>query len=274
MFEDISSGLYQVSISYIGFETLIKTINVKHNERTFSFNLNENAISLSEVTIEAQRPFISQEEDKMIIDPEPIANISTNTLEVLESTPGLYVDQDGGIFLTGATPAVIYINGREQKMSSQDITSLLQSLPPGSVQKIEVIRTPSTKYDAASSGGIINVVLKKGVKLGRFGSVNIGMNQGKLGNRNAGLSLNSSGDNSTYYLNINYSRRGRYQEQNINRLLEQDKTLFQNSTSNSQNDQIYLGNGINYEANEKIHFSYDSRINASIRQYNSEGDNI
>ncbi|MDD2199821.1 MAG: carboxypeptidase-like regulatory domain-containing protein, partial [Bacteroidales bacterium] len=71
MFEDISSGLYQVSISYIGFETLIKTINVKHNERTFSFNLNENAISLSEVTIEAQRPFISQEEDKMIIDPEP-----------------------------------------------------------------------------------------------------------------------------------------------------------------------------------------------------------
>jgi len=274
MFEDISSGLYQVSISYIGFETLIKTINVKPNERTFSFNLNENAISLSEVTIEAQRPFISQEEDKMIIDPEPIANISTNTLEVLESTPGLYVDQDGGIFLTGATPAVIYINGREQKMSSQDITSLLQSLPPGSVQKIEVIRTPSTKYDAASSGGIINVVLKKGVKLGRFGSVNIGMNQGKLGNRNAGLSLNSSGDNSTYYLNINYSRRGRYQEQNINRLLEQDKTLFQNSTSNSQNDQIYLGNGINYEANEKIHFSYDSRINASIRQYNSEGDNI
>ncbi|MDD2199607.1 MAG: hypothetical protein PHE08_07780, partial [Bacteroidales bacterium] len=72
----------------------------------------------------------------------------------------------------------------------------------------------------------------------------------------------------------NYSRRGRYQKQNINRLLEQDKTLFQNSTSNSQNDQIYLGYGINYEANEKIHLSYDSRINASIRKYNSGGDNI
>lgn len=100
------------------------------------------------------------------------------------------------------------------------------------------------------------------------------MNQDKLGNRNAGFSLNSSGDNSTYYLNINYSRRGRYQTQNINRLLEKDNTLFQNSTSNSQNDQIYLGYGINYEANEKIHFSYDSRINASIRQYNSERDNI
>jgi iron complex outermembrane recepter protein len=272
-FENISTGLYQVKISFIGFETLEKTINIKPDELRFSFKLNESAISLDEVTIEAKKPFISQEDDKMIIDPEPIANISTNTLEVLESTPGLYVDQDGGIFLTGATPAVVYINGREQKMSSQDITSLLQSLPPNSVQKIEVIRTPSTKYDAATSGGIINVVLKKGVKLGRFGSANLGFNQGKLGNRNAGFSLNSSGDNSTYYLNINYSRRGRYQDQNIYRLLEQDNNLFQNSSDYSDNDQLYLGYGINYDASEKISFSYDGRINGSFRRYDSEGDN-
>ena len=71
------------------------------------------------------------------------------TLEVLESVPGMYVDQDGGIFLNSATPAKVYINGREQKMSNQDISTILQSLPPGSVQKIEVMRTPSTKYDAS-----------------------------------------------------------------------------------------------------------------------------
>lgn len=272
-FTNLPYDVYIMEASFIGFEKLTKTISLKPTSQSFEFKMHETSYSLEEVTITAKKPFISQEDDKMIIDPEPLANISTNTLEVLESTPGLYVDQDGGIFLTGATPAVVYINGREQKMSSQDVTSLLQSLPPGSVQKIEVIRTPSTKYDAATSGGIINVVLKKGVKLGRFGSVNLGMNQGKLGNRNAGFSLNSSGDNSTYYLNMNYSRRGRYQEQKINRLLDQDNTLFQNSTSYSQNDQIYLGYGINYEISDNISLNYDGRINGSINNSESDGDN-
>ncbi|MBK6949284.1 MAG: TonB-dependent receptor plug domain-containing protein [Haliscomenobacter sp.] len=90
-----------------------------------------------------------------------MANTSTNTLEILEKTPGLFVDQDGNIYLTSATPAVVYINGREQRMGAQDIAGILRSLPPDNIQRIEVLRTPSTKYDAASSGGIVNVVLKK-----------------------------------------------------------------------------------------------------------------
>lgn len=86
----------------------------------------------------------------------------------------------GGVYISGTTPAKIYINGREQKLSNQDIATILRSLPPNSVEKIEIIRSPSTKYDAATTGGIINIVLKKGVKLGKFGSVNIGANQGYM----------------------------------------------------------------------------------------------
>ena len=64
------------------------------------------------------------------------------------------------------------------KLSSADLASLLKSLPAGSVSKIEILRNPSAKYDAASSGGIVNIVLKKGVKLGSSGSVNVGYFQG------------------------------------------------------------------------------------------------
>jgi len=179
LYENIANGLYSLKISYVGFETIERTISVKPEKRNFEYQLMESSVSLDAVTITAKRPLITQEDDKMIIDPEPIASISSNTLEVLESTPGMYVDQDGGIFLNSATPATIYINGREQKMSQQDVTTMLRNLPPGSVQRIEVLRTPSTKYDAASSGGIINIVLKKGVKLGRFGTLSSGFNQGK-----------------------------------------------------------------------------------------------
>src|SRR5215218_1559615 len=117
-----------------------------------------------------------QEDDKTIIDPENLASSSINAYEILEKTPGLFVDQDGNIYLNSTTPATVYINGREQKMSTADIATMLKSLPPNSIASIEIMRTPSSKYDASGSGGIVNVILKKGVRIGFTGSVNAGMN--------------------------------------------------------------------------------------------------
>jgi hypothetical protein len=263
-FNNLKNTTYLLNISYIGFSPLEKAITIKSNERNFTFKLQENAYALDEVTIAAQKPLIRQEGDKMIIDPESLANAASNTLEVLESTPGLYVDQDNGIFLNSATPAKVYINGREQKLSSQDISMILQSLPPGSVEKIEVLRTPSTKYDAASSGGIINVVLKKGVKIGRFGSIKAGLNQGIYGNRNIGFSLNDSGDKYTAYINGNYSYNDRQEDLNTYRFIATDTLLSQNSITRQKSHNAYSGYGINYDISEKMTFSYDGRINYSL----------
>ena len=263
-FKGLKNTLYAVKISYIGFETLEKAIMIKPNEREFKFNLKESAIALDEVTIKAQKPLIRQEGDKMIIDPESLANISSNTLEVLESTPGLFVDQDNGIYLNSATPAKVYINGREQKMSNQDISIILQSLPPGSVEKIEVLRTPSTKYDASSSGGIINIVLKKGVKIGRFGSIRTGLNKGVYGNKYVGFTFNDSGNKHTTYINSNYNLNDRQEELNTNRFIGTDTLLAQSSISRQTSHQIYLGYGISYDPTEKLNLSYDGRINYSL----------
>jgi len=271
-FDQAPPGLYAVSISYIGYQPLEKAITVKAGgNNRFDYALREDALTLGEVTVTARRPLIRQEDDKMIIDPEPLVNTSTSTLEVLEKTPGLFVDQDGAIYLNSSSPAQVYINGREQRMSVQDIATILQSLPPGSVQRIEVLRTPSTKYDAASSGGIVNVVLKKGVKIGRTGSISLGMNQGVYGNRFAGINLNDSGDKGTYYLNVNYNYRNQLDDLSATRLLASDSTLQQVSSTVSPVDQGYAGFGASYDANENLSFSYDGRINASLRR--SEGRN-
>lgn len=264
-FTKINNGPYLVTVSFVGFETLERTITVKYDKREFSFMLKESTIALNEVTVAAKKPAITQEDDKMIIDPEPMISISTNTLEVLENTPGLYVDQDGGIYLNSATPAVVYINGREQKMAQQDVMSILRSLPPGSVQRIEVLRTPSTRYDAASSGGIINIVLKKGVKLGRFGTLNAGMNQGKYGNQFAGISFNNSGEKSTSYVNINYNRNDMLEELNSLREMKPDTLLTQSAATRKTSDQGYVGYGISYDLRDSLTLSYDGRINTSFQ---------
>jgi iron complex outermembrane recepter protein len=273
VFEKAAQGIYLLRVSHLNFHAIEKTIMVKGGKQEYDILLTDKVRELEVITVTARRPLITQEDDKMIIDPEPIANTSTNTLEVLEATPGLFVDQDGGIYLNSATPAVVYINGREQKMSNQDINTILRSLPPGSVQRIEVLRTPSTKYDAASSGGIINIVLKKGVKIGRFGSVNGGMNQGVFGNQYAGFTLNNSGDKSTSYLNANLGFNNMLEEINSTRLMAPDTFLVQVSGTRSSNNSTYLGYGINYDLKEQLSFSYDGRLNLNIRESKGENSN-
>ncbi len=268
-FKNIIDGLYIVKISYISYQSIEKTISVKPEKRDFEFILKEKALSLGEVTVSSSKPLIRQEEDKMIIDPQPLIGISTNTLEVLESTPGLFVDNESGIYLTSATPAVIFINGREQKLSNQDIMSLLRNLPLGSIEKIEVIRTPSTKYDAATSGGIINVVLKKGMKIGRFGNINAGFNQGKYGNRFASLSLNNSGEKSSYYVNANFNRNDYQEDLNSTRYLNSDTSLNQIAITRQTTNIGYLGFGIGHDVTKNTNLSYDSRINYSEKTSNS-----
>ncbi|HOY32421.1 MAG TPA: outer membrane beta-barrel family protein [Bacteroidales bacterium] len=272
-FDGIESTLFVIKMSYLGYKTTSETVMVRDNERSFDFRLKPDAVSLGEVTIEARRPLIRQEEDRMIIDPMPLVNSSTNTLEVLEKTPGLYVDQDGGIYLSGTSTAAIYINGREQKMSNQDISTLLRSLPPNSVQQIEVMRTPSTKYDASGSGGIINIVLKKGVKLGRFGSVSAGMNQGFYGNQFAGFTINSSNEKSTFYVNTNYNHNDRVADQHVVRELVSDTNLYQAVRTRDQGHQAYLGYGISYDAGDKINLTYDGRVNAGFTESKTKNGN-
>lgn len=270
--EGIADGLYVLRISYIGLETLEDTIRVSPESRSFQYGMKEESVSLSAVTVTGRRPIITQDGDKMIVDPEPLASISSNALELLEAVPGLFVDPEGGIFLTNATPAQIYINGREQRMGQQDMSAILRSLPPGSIQRIEVLRTPSTRYDAASSGGIVNIVLKKGVKLGRYGSVNAGFNQGAFGDRFAGFSLNDSGDKSAFYLNANYNYNSSEETGSLFRPLTVPFNLEQDTRSVSRNHQSYLGYGLSYDISDRLLFSYDGRLNGAINS--SESRNI
>lgn len=265
---------YSVYISYIGFQSLEDTISVSAYNKRFSFQLKEESIALNAVTVTGRRPIITQDGDKMIVDPEPLASISSNALELLEAVPGLFVDPEGGIFMTNATPAQIYINGREQRMGQQDMSAILRSLPPGSIQRIEVLRTPSTRYDAASSGGIVNIVLKKGVKLGRYGSVNAGFNQGVYGDRFAGFSLNDSGDKSAFYLNANYNYNGAEETGNLFRPLVTPINLEQETRTVSRNHQGYAGYGLSYDINDKLMFSYDGRLNGAINRSDSRNTQL
>jgi iron complex outermembrane recepter protein len=252
---------YILVATSLGYRSLRQSFTVTDQERLFAFTLAEEAQFLQEVQITANRPLLRQEDDKVIVDPEQLVSTSTSTMEVLEKTPGLFVDPDGNVYLSSTTPATIYINGREQRMSSADIASMLKSLPPNSISHIEILRTPSAKYDASGSGGVVNIVLKKGVKIGLTGSVNLALTQGRYGNQMLGVNLNNHQGKKHSYLNLNYSHRNSYEKVESERLIAGGKRVVQNAFTTQPSQVAYAGFGFGYEFTPKWEVNYDSRIN-------------
>ena len=220
----VAQNSYTLKVSAIGYKKFSKEYLI--NEQTsFAVKLAEDPTQLNEVVVKSSKPLIRQEDDKSVVDPEPLAASSTNAYETVEKVPGIFIDQDGNIYLNGLSPAGVQINGRDLKMSASDIAILLKSLPPNAIQKIELIRTPSAKYDASGGGGLVNIVLMKGVKLGVNGSVNTGFAQGKYGNQFIGFNLNNNNDKLSSYVNAQYNNGNDYSITNTDRILTSDSVL-------------------------------------------------
>ena len=251
--------LYAFKTSAIGYQIDNRTIKFE-NLNSLKIQLKETNGQLKEVVVTSTKPLIRQEDDKSVVDPEPLAASSTNAYETMEKIPGIFIDQDGNIYLNGLSPAGIQINGRELRMSATDMATLLKSLPPSSIQKIELVRTPSAKYDASGGGGVVNIVLKKGVKIGLNGSLNTGMNQGVYGNQFIGLTLNNTTDKYNSYLNTQYNQNDGYSIVNTDRFLSADTVLKQTAKTLSPNKSAYIGFGLGRNWTDRFELNYDARV--------------
>ena len=272
LFNLVKEGQYIVKITTINYEPIEKGITVTANKTFFTFTATSVSKTLETAIIVSKNPLMRQEDDKTIIDPENLIAASTNGYEVIEKTPGLFVDQDGNIFISSLTPATVQINGRNMKMSSADIATMLKSLPANSILKIEIVRTPSAKYDASSGGGVVNIILKKGVKIGMTGSVNTGLQQGTYGNQFVGLNLNNNNGKTSSYINFNYSKRNNYEKIITDRLFAADSLLSQNAYTKYPATNYFTGYGIVYPLSKKWDLDFAGSL--VYNDFNNSTQNI
>jgi iron complex outermembrane recepter protein len=267
---------YFLKASVIGYLAIDTVITTKEKALKISLYFKKQLTALAAVVITARKQLLKQEDDKTIVDATVLANSSTNAYEVLEKTPGAVIDQDGNVYLSSTTPATIFINGREMKLSSTDLASLLKSLPAGSVSKIEILRNPSAKYDAASSGGIVNVVLKKGVKLGSSGSFNLGYFQGVYATQTGGLNINKSAGKINTYFSYQFTSRNNFEELNSDRLIQTDTSvLAQKAYTTYPSLNNYFSGGIDVAVSKKLNINYDIRLtNTSSKSYAGNASEI
>lgn len=253
-FTSITAGNYFVAVSYTGYaakNSAAFEVSGAGDITVPEVALTKASGQLKEVVVAARKPMIEVKADKTILNVEGSINaVGQDALELLRKSPGVIVDKDDNLTLSGKNGVQVYVDGRPTPLSGKDLSDYLRTLQSSSIEAIEIITNPSAKYDAAGNAGIINIRLKKNKSYGTNGSVNAGYNQGITPKYNGGFSLN----NRNKYVNAfgNYSYNDNTNENNINLRREILDTLFdQRSKLNMDNRSHNFKAGLDYFLNKR-----------------------
>lgn len=189
---EVKLGKYDVVISFIGYSTQTLT-NVELTPEKPDVDLGalkmitDNVI-LDEIEVVGQAAVIENKVDRIVYNAEKDNSVrGGDATDVLQKVPLLSVDMDGNVSLRGSQNIQILVNGKPSGMFSSNVGDALKMIPADQIKSVEVITTPTAKYDAEGTGGIINIITKKKSIDGFSGSIN-----SSVGNRqnNGNLSLN------------------------------------------------------------------------------------
>lgn len=185
----LSPGRYKVLITHAGFRKKGMPLKVEGQPADMgNIQLVAFVKNLGGVTVTTVRPLVEQQADRLIynVEDDPAAK-SESASDILRKTPFVNVDGDGAVQVNGQSNFKVLLNGRETAMFSQNVKEALKAFPGATISKIEVITSPSAKYDAEGVGGIINIITRKKLA-GYNGTANASTST--LGHSSAGLNFN------------------------------------------------------------------------------------
>ncbi len=154
-------GKLRVYVGYVGYHPY--TSEVFHLEKDTIFpdiRLRIEDFMLEEVTVVGEKttPSVTIERGKLIFSPRHSSIHAGGTaLDLLKSTPGVFINHENNISMGGKAGASVLINGKPTYMQAEELANYLRAMPSDRITAIEVINNPSAQYDAAGSAGIINI---------------------------------------------------------------------------------------------------------------------
>jgi outer membrane receptor protein involved in Fe transport len=203
----VASGNFKILISFIGYKT--KTIKgIKIDKKTEldlgSVVLSPDIVQLNEVQVVGMAQMIEEKVDRLVYNAEKdITSKGGDASDVMRKVPMLTVDLDGNVSLRGNSNVRVLINNKPSTMVATSVADALKQIPADMIKSVEVITSPSAKYDAEGSGGIINIITKKSTIQG--GTLNLDTG---VGNRGSNLGLR--GNYRTGKLGFNLGGFGRF----------------------------------------------------------------
>lgn len=181
--EGLALGQYLVKVSLVGFATRrLPAVSLTAASPELNLGVISLAVSsarLREVQVQGERPTVSYGLDRKVINvAKDLTSVAGTATDVMKNVPSVTVDADGGISMRGSSNLRILIDGRPTGMVANDQAQILEQIPASSIESVEIITNPSSKFEAEGEGGIINIILKKEKKQGYNGlaSLTLGTN--------------------------------------------------------------------------------------------------
>jgi outer membrane receptor protein involved in Fe transport len=232
---------------------------------------------LNEVTVEGQKSLIEERVDRTVYNAENDATAKGgDATDVLKRVPLLSVDMEGNVSLRGNQNVTVLINNKPSSIVASSVGDALKQIPADQIKSVEVITSPSAKYDAEGSAGIINIITKKnnlqGLTLNVDAAADIrGSNLGLNGNYRKGKMGLSLGGFGRY----NYNIRGEFESEQIG-LNPDNGTVTSINTQRAENrNRGLFGNynlGWDYDINDKNLLAASVRF--GLRNFNNFQDGL
>ncbi len=171
----IPKGNYTVKVEFIGFKTKnLPQQNITKNINLGTIYLSEDAETLEEVEIIAEKSTVEIKLDKKVFNVGKDATVKGGTAsDVLDNVPSVTVDAEGTVSLRGNENVRILIDGKPSALVGLSGADALRNLPADAIEKVEVITSPSARYDAEGTAGLLNIILRKGKVKGFNGSIGV-----------------------------------------------------------------------------------------------------
>jgi outer membrane cobalamin receptor len=197
---EIPKRVYNLEVSIIGLPPTVSILNLSSTDKQKNLGdiIINTDVALDEVVVTSNTSNYKIELDKKVYNVSKDLSVSGgNLIDVMQNVPSVQVEVDGKMSIRGNGSVRILIDGRISGLT--DTASLLRTIPAASIDKIEVITNPSSKYSAEGSGGIINIVLKKWNK--KRLSTSFEMFSGLRLNSGINININKANENYSWYFN-------------------------------------------------------------------------
>lgn len=204
---EVPQGVYTIRFEFLSFKTItLESFQVNEDKDMGLIYMEEDAESLDEVELIAEKSTMEVKLDKKIYNVGKDMTIKGGTAsDVLDNVPSVTVDAEGIVSLRGNENVRILINGKPSGLLGLNDTEALRQFPADAIDKVEVITSPSARYDAEGTAGILNIILRRDKITGfnGVGTVNLGVPE----SYGLSTSLNYRLKDLNFFTNIGYSDR-------------------------------------------------------------------
>ena len=274
---EIPVGRFRAQIGFMGYtSTTLPDIRltprggVEQDLGTIRLEPNVQALEAAEIV--EQRSTLEMMIDRKVFRVgDDLNSAGANATELLRNVPSVDVDIDGNLSLRGSGNVTILIDGRPSGLVGSATQSLLEQIPASSIDRVEIITSPTAKYDPEGVAGILNIILKKDKLEGKHGQFSF--TWGTDENHSGSVNGNMRGQKLNFSFNAGWNQRNNYRSGDSERqqafggslagAYDSLSVLTSNSLADSENQSWNVRAGLDWTPTPKTTWNVGLRTNQS-----------